>query len=99
MSTRQSVLHVLAERADASTREAERGRLAAESSEKNAASHLHLPGLPLEGYEIVEVSIGPRSPAFIGEISWPSGSIVVAMSVERELVAPRSDIEQALESG
>ncbi len=94
--TRHSVLSVLAERLDASTSEAERGRLAAEFSEEDAASHLHDARLPLEGYEIIEVSIGPRSPALgrrIGEVPWPAGSIVVAMSVERELVAPRSDLE------
>jgi CIC family chloride channel protein len=94
--TRQSVLHVLAERVDASTREAERGRLAAEFSEEDAASRVHSPRTPLEGYEIIEVTIGPESPALgrrIGEVPWPAGSIVVAISDHRELVAPRSDIE------
>jgi CIC family chloride channel protein len=94
--TRHSVLSVLAERVDSSAREAERGRLAAEFSEKDAASRLHVPPTPLEGYEIVEVTIGPESPALgrrIGEVPWPPGSIVVAASEERELVTPRSDIE------
>jgi Trk K+ transport system NAD-binding subunit len=87
---------VLAERVDSSAREAERGRLAAEFSEKDAASRIHVPRTPLEGYEIVEVAIGPESPALgrrIGEVPWPPGSIVVAASEERELVTPRSDIE------
>jgi CIC family chloride channel protein len=94
--TRHSVLRVLAERVDSSVREAERGTLAAEFSEKDAASRLHVPRTPLEGYEIVEVTIGPESPALgrrIGEVPWPPGSIVVAASEERELVTPRSDIE------
>ena len=81
--TRHSVLRVLAERVDSSAREAERGRLAAEFSEKDAASRLHVPPTPLEGYEIVEVTIGPESPALgrrIGEVPWPPGSIVVAAS-------------------
>jgi CIC family chloride channel protein len=94
--TRHNVLRVLADRVDSSAAEAERGRLAAEFSEKDAASHLHVPRTPLEGYEIVEVTIGPGSPALgwrIGEVPWPPGSIVVAASEERELVAPRTDIE------
>jgi CIC family chloride channel protein len=94
--TRHSVLRVLAERVDSSAREAERGRLAAEFSEKDAASRIHVPRTPLEGYEIVEVAIGPELPALgrrIGEVPWPPGSIVVAASEERELVTPRSDIE------
>ena len=94
--TRHNVLRVLAERVGSSAREAERGRLAAEFSEKDAASRLHVPRTPLEGYEIVEVTIGPGSPALgrrIGEVPWPPGSIVVAASENRELVSPRSDIE------
>ena len=94
--TRQSVLRVLAERVDTSTGEAERGQLAAEFSDDDAASHLHVPRTPLEGYEIVEVSIWPESPALgrhIGEIPWPSGSIVVAAGKEGELVTPRGDLE------
>jgi CIC family chloride channel protein len=94
--TRHSVLRVLAERVESSAREAERGQLAAEFAEKDAASRLHVPRNPLEGYEIVEVTIGPESPALgrrIGEVPWPTGSIVVAASEERELVTPRSDME------
>jgi chloride channel protein, CIC family len=98
--TRQSVLRVLAERVEASAGEAEQGTLAAEFSEKDAASHLHVPRLPLEGYEIVEVTMGPESPALgrrLGDVPWPSGSIVVAMSVDGEFVTPRSDL--ALRAG
>ena len=94
--TRHNVLHALAERVESSTQDAERGQLAAEFSEEEAASQLHLPRTPLEGYEIVEVSIRADSPALgrhLGEVPWPSGSIVVAASEHRELVAPRNDIE------
>ncbi len=94
--TRNNVLRVLAERVGSSAREAERGRLAAEFSEKDAASRVHVPRTPLEGYEIVEVTIRPGSPALgrrVGEVPWPTGSIVVAVSERRELVTPRSDLE------
>jgi chloride channel protein, CIC family len=94
--TRHNVLRVLAERVGSSVREAEHGRLAAEFSEKDAASRLHTPRTPLEGYEIVEVTIRPGSPVLgqrIGEVSWPPGSIVVAASEKGELVTPRKDIE------
>jgi CIC family chloride channel protein len=94
--TRHNVLRVLAERVGSSAAEAERGTLAAEFSEKDAASRLHVPRTPLEGYEIVEVTIRPGSPALgrrIGEIHWPPGAIIVAASEKRELVTPRDDLE------
>ncbi len=93
--TRQNVLRVLADRVGASTAEAEQGRLASEFSEKDAESRLHVPRTPLDGYEIVEIAIRADSPARgrrLGEIPWPSGSLVVAVTERRELISPRSDV-------
>lgn len=94
--TRHNVLSALAKRLGSSVQEAERGRLAAEFSNKDAESRLHVPHAPLSGYEIVDLMIRPGSPALdrrIGEVAWPAGSIVVAASERRELVAPRSDLQ------
>jgi chloride channel protein, CIC family len=92
--TRQNVLHVLADRMGASETDAIRGTLAAEFSEDDAATRLHDPRTPLDGYEIVEITLPSESPALghpLSEISWPSSSRVVAISQGRELVAPRRD--------
>lgn len=94
--TRHNVLRALAERFTSSTREAERGRLAAEFSDADAAGRLHTPRTPLDGYEIVEVTVRAGSPSAgqrLGDVSWPSGAQVVAVTERQELVTPRSDIE------
>ena len=94
--TRHNVLRVLSERVDSTQREAERGRIAAEFSDENAASRVHKPRTPLDGYEIVELTVRVGSPGAgkrLDEIDWPVGSQVVAVTERRELVAPRNDIE------
>ncbi len=93
--TRQGVLRVLADRVVSSESEAEEGRLASEFSEDDAAARVHTPRTPLDGYEMVEVSIGSSSPALgrrVGEVDWPPGAVVVAVTEGREVVPPRSDI-------
>jgi CIC family chloride channel protein len=48
----------------------------------------------LEGCEIVELSIGPDSPAAgrrVDDIGWPDGSVVVSVTVDGEPAAPTSD--------
>jgi CIC family chloride channel protein len=94
--TRQGVLRVLAERVNASQREAEQASLAADLSDNNAATRVHTPRTPLDGYEIIELAVPPDSPAVgkpLGQVPWPPGSQVVAVSERRELVMPRSDME------
>ena len=49
---------------------------------------------PLDGYEIVEISIGPDSKAVgrsVSDISWPRGAIVVAVTDDGRPVAPDAD--------
>jgi CIC family chloride channel protein len=94
--TRHNVLRVLAERVKASQGEAEQGSLAADLSDNNAATRVHTPRTPLDGYEIIELAVPPNSPAAgkpLGQVPWPPGSQVVAVSERRELVTPRSDME------
>ena len=50
----------------------------------------------LAGYEIVEITITPESPALgrpAGNIAWPPGSVVVAIGEGHEIVPVRNDTE------
>ncbi len=94
--TRPNVLRALAERVTSTTRDAERGSLAAQFAVADAASHLHVPSDPLEGYRIAEVVVRPDAPALgqrIGDLPLPPGCMVVAATDHHEIVAPRPDIE------
>jgi chloride channel protein, CIC family len=92
--TRRNVLHAVSERIGSATREAERGTLAAEFSEPDAAARLHKPPKPLRGYDLFEIPISTSSPIVnrrVVEVAWPRGSVLVAISEHHELVAPRTD--------
>jgi len=94
--TRNNVLRALHERLSAAPREIERGALAAEFAVEHPESHLHDPSTALHSYQIVELSVGSRSPALgrrLGEIKWPRGALAVAITDGREIVAARPDIE------
>ena len=94
--TRRAVLGALAKSARATTREAEQGVLATELSDSDAAAHLHRPPMPLTGYEVVEHTVQPGAPAqgqLIGDVAWPSGSLVVGVSEGGDLVEPRPDLQ------
>jgi TrkA-C domain len=72
------------------------GSLAADLSDKNTVTGVHIPSTPLDGYEIIELAVRPNSPAAgmpIGQVHWPPGSQLVAVSERRELVTPRCDME------
>ncbi len=92
--TRRDVLSALAERVSSQPGEAVAGTLA---TEVNAdAARAHLPTSPLPGYDVVEVTIGGGSPALgsrLGQLAWPRGCIVVAVTEGRDVIAPRPDIE------
>jgi CIC family chloride channel protein len=93
--TRQDVLRALGDRVAASTPEIERGALAAEFALDDPESHVHVPTTPLEGYRIVEVTIGAGSPASghrARELELPAGSVLVAISEDGGMVAPQDDI-------
>jgi CIC family chloride channel protein len=94
--TRHSVLRAVSERVEASAHEAAVGRLATEFSDKDAASRVHVPREPLNGYEVVEIAVRPGSPVAdrrVGDVSWPPGSILVAATRSGELVAPENDLQ------
>ncbi len=93
--TRRDVLRTLADRLGSSVREAERGTLASRFAERGAEAGLYVPSTPLEGYQLVEITIRHGSPALgkrIGEISWPSDCHLVAVTDAREIAMPRPDL-------
>jgi CIC family chloride channel protein len=92
--TRQNVLRALDRSVRASIGEIEQGARGADFAARNPVAEAHTPSSPLAGYEIVEITLGPDSVALgrrIGEICWPAGSRVVAMTHGREIVPPRHD--------
>jgi len=94
--TRRDVIGAIAQNLSASASEAEKGTLAADFALDDPASHVHEAPNPLEGYEVIEITIGPGSPQLgrpFAEVSWPPGSVVVAVTEGSEIIAPRSDSE------
>ncbi|MGA9857324.1 MAG: chloride channel protein [Solirubrobacteraceae bacterium] len=89
--TRQGVLAALLENAESSSQSIEAGAVAADFGAADPEQAAHQSSAPLDGYQIVELSITDDSLAAgrpISEVSWPTGSIVVAVTDRGELLAP-----------
>ncbi|MGO9891499.1 MAG: chloride channel protein [Solirubrobacteraceae bacterium] len=94
--TRQDVLQTLATSVSSSAAEIEHGAVAADFAARDPEALAHTPSTPLSGYEIVEITITPESPALgrrAGNIAWPPGSLIVAISEGHEIVPVRNDTE------
>ena len=94
--TRKNVLNAMVQEMKSVGRETERGAVAAEFAVRDPEGQVHVPSTPLAGYELVEVTVGPSSPALgrrLDEIAWPAGYVVVAATERREVVPPRGDME------
>jgi CIC family chloride channel protein len=94
--TRRDVIRAIAQSLSASTHEAEEGALVAEFAVDDPESHIHEPPSPLDGYDAIEITIGPESPQLgraVGDVPWPPGCLVVAVTEGSEIVSPRGDIE------
>ena len=90
------MLRALAQSASSSERKLEQGAVAADFAVPDPKSRAPTPSTPLSGYEIVEITIGPASPALgrgVGEIDWPPGSLVVAVTAGQEIVPVHNDTE------
>ncbi|MGH9107390.1 MAG: chloride channel protein [Acidimicrobiales bacterium] len=97
--TRQDVLKVIAQQLRLFTAEAAEGTYASSLGTSDPQAKALRPSTPLDGYEVVEIAVGARSPALgrrLGEIAWPPGSVVVAVVERREIVAPRADAKLRL---
>ena len=94
--TRRGVLRAVSESVRSSASEIERGAVAAKCAVPDAESAAHVPSSPLNGYAIIELAVGPGSPALhrrVGDFPWPAGSAVVAATRGHEIVPLRSDSE------
>ncbi len=94
--TRQDVLQTLASSMSASAAEIEHGAIAADFAAQDPETLAHTPSTPLSGYEIVEITITPESPALgrrAGNVAWPPGSLIVAIGEGHEIVPVRNDTE------
>ena len=94
--TRNNVLSVLDRRVSEAAREIEQGAVAAGVGLDAPEAAVHVPSTPLRGYEILELAVGPHSPALgrrLAEIRWPPGCRAVAVTEGREILAARDDIQ------
>ena len=94
--TRADVLQTLANSASSSAAEIEHGAIAADFAAQDPKALAHTPSTPLSGYEIIEITITPQSPALgrqAGNIAWPPGSLIVAIGEGHEITPVRNDTE------
>ena len=90
--TRRDVLAALAASIDAASRRMEAGAIAADFGADDPVDAAHRSSTPLEGYEIVDLSITANSSADgrrVGDIEWPPGAIVVAVTDAGEMSPAR----------
>jgi CIC family chloride channel protein len=86
--TRRDVLAALTQSIDGAGRQIRAGAVAADLGADDPERAAVQSSAPLQGYEIVEISITPGSPAAgrrIGEVPWPRGSAVVAVTDAGEM--------------
>ncbi len=97
--TRADVLAALTTKFETTDREIREEAAAIDPTGRLAAAGPQ-PTRPLPGYELIEVRVHPDSPALglqIGEVQWPRGSAVVALTRGREVRAAAPDLR--LQSG
>ncbi|MGO9883240.1 MAG: chloride channel protein [Solirubrobacteraceae bacterium] len=93
--TRADVLRALETNFSSSEAEIEAGAEEANFAVADPVAASHISSTPLPGYEVLELQIGPDSPARerrVGEIDWPPGSIAVAVTQGREIRAASPDL-------
>lgn len=88
------MVRALAHNVNPSTRDTERAAIAVHSAANGPTSHGRQRDTPLAGFEIIELHIGAASPALgrrVGDISWPAGSRVLAVTEAQEIVPLHAD--------
>ena len=94
--TRRDVLRALTQSIEDAGRATEAGAVAADFGANDPQQAAHRSSAPLDGYEIVDLSIGPDSPAAgrrISDVEWPVGALVVAVTDRGEIVTPAPGTE------
>lgn len=92
--TNRNVLAAVNERLEATAAEAEQAELAADFGAPDPQARLHEPNTPLDNYEILEITITRDSLASgrrVGDLGWPSGSLVVATTHRGRTHAAHAD--------
>jgi CBS domain-containing protein len=87
--TRRDVLAALGQSIEAADRRIEAGAVAAGFGAEDPERAAHESSAPLDGYEIVDLSITPGSRASgrrLGDVAWPQGAVVVAVTEGGEIV-------------
>ena len=80
--TTQNILHAVQRRVSSAPAAAAQAELAAEWAHPDPEAALHEPPDPLAGYQLLEITIPPGSPAAgqtLGATPWPAGSIPVSI--------------------
>jgi CIC family chloride channel protein len=78
----QNVLHAVQRRVSSAPAATAQAELAAEWAHPDPEAALHEPPDPLAGYQLLEITIPPGSPAAgqtLGTTPWPAGSIPVSV--------------------
>jgi CIC family chloride channel protein len=94
--TRGDVLRALVDSIAQARQATEAGAVAADFGAEDPERAARSSSAPLDGYEIVELSITPGSAAAgrrVSDVAWPDGAIVVAVTDRGELVTPSPDAE------
>ena len=93
--TRADILKALTTKLETSGQEIREGAAAIEPTGRPITATGPMPTRPLPGYELLELRVQPDSPALgrqIGEIRWPAGSAVVALTHGREVHAASPEL-------
>ena len=86
--TRRDVLAALAESIEAAGGRIEAGAVAADFGDEDPERAARRSSAPLDGYEVVDLSITPDSTAAgrrIADVTWPRGAIVVSVTTAGEM--------------
>jgi CIC family chloride channel protein len=92
--TRDNVLQALVRNIQNSNQSIEQGAIAADFAVPNPSALAHTPSTPLDGYQILELTVSPDSPARglrIDQLTLPTTCRIVAISESHEFVPPRTD--------
>ncbi len=93
--TRADILRALTTKLETTDQEIREGAAATDARTGAPSLTGPTPTRPLPGYELLELRVNPDSPALgrrISEISWPSGSAVVALTHGREVRAAAPEL-------
>lgn len=96
--TNNRILHTVAQKINTAQQQTAQAQMAAEWALPDPEAALREPPTPLRGYQILEITIEPRSPAAGHElrtITWPLATSVVSVLHNRRLRDPEPGVGTA----